>query len=372
MSKLVERRALPQKQKHANNAPKYMVVAAQLRDRIQRRELVAGDRLPSFAELRAQYGVMPTTAERIYSLLESDGMAERRQGSGTFVVEPRKTLTGSIGFVGRASEQKYTPFHALLVEGMQIVAESGQQHLLYMGRSHALDVQACTKVDGMMICNIEDGQEVTKHLPPELPRVSLLNHAPGMTSVVADDYNGARLAIQHLLALGHQRIACLLEKTPSLARRRFVGYSDALLEAGTKDHSRWTRLTNLSSHDKNTDQPYLHWGHEQMRNWLQKGWRESGCTAIFAQNDVAAIGVMQALSEAGVSVPRDISVIGFDGTAICDLVSPRLTAIKVPLTAIGARGMEMLNRQINGEERTAQTIVLPVHLRAGESTAPPA
>lgn len=355
----------------ASDTPKYIAVAAQLRDRIERRELVEGDRLPSFAELRAQYGVMPTTAERIYSLLESDGLAERRQGSGTFVLEPQKMLTGSIGFVGRALEQKYVPFNALLVEGVQQATQRRQQHLLYMGSDHSLDVQACAKVDGVLICNIENSRAVAERLPPELPCVSLLNHAPDLPSVVADDYNGVRLAMQHLLELGHRRIACLLEKTPSLARRRFAGYSDALLEAGIEADPRWMRLANLSPRNKSINQPYLHWGREQMDQWLQKDWGKSGCTAIFAQNDVAAIGVMQALQEAGIRVPEQVSVIGFDGTEICDLIAPRLTAIEVPLAQIGAKGVEILNRQICGEKIEAQTIVLPMRLRAGESTAPP-
>jgi LacI family transcriptional regulator len=106
-----------------------------------------------------------------------------------------------------------------------------------------------------------------------------------------------------------------------------------------------------------------------MKKWLSDGWRETGCTAILAQNDVAAIGVMQILQEEGIRVPDDVSVMGFDGTEICDLVSPRLWSVMLPLAQIGAKAVEILNRQIAGEADAGETILLPLHLRQGESVA---
>jgi len=103
--------------------------------------------------------------------------------------------------------------------------------------------------------------------------------------------------------------------------------------------------------------------------WLREGWLETGCTAILVQNDIAAIGVIQMLQKEGIRVPEQVSVIGFDGTELCDLISPRVSAVALPFEQIGAKAMEMLNQQIAGEQSSPQVIMLPVDLREGESVA---
>jgi len=122
----------------------------------------------------------------------------------------------------------------------------------------------------------------------------------------------------------------------------------------------------------NGAQPYRDWAQKHMREWLRNDWHDSGCTAILVQNEVAAIGVMQILQEEGIKVPQDVSVMGIDGTELCDLVTPRLTAVALPLEQIGIRAMDVLNRQIAGEDLAAESIMLPVSLLPGESVARPA
>ena len=108
-----------------------------------------------------------------------------------------------------------------------------------------------------------------------------------------------------------------------------------------------------------------------MQSWLENDWHELGCTAIVVQNDIAAIGVMQTLQQHAIRVPQDVSVVGFDGTEICDLVVPRLTAVELPLAEVGAKGIEVLARQIAGEEMGEQVIALPMKWREGDSVGPP-
>ncbi len=354
-----------------NGQPRYAVLAQHLRERIAQRELTAGDRLPSFSQLRAEFGATPTTAERVYGLLEQEGLVERRQGSGTYVIEQKKTLTGNIGFIGSMQpKRRQDAFTAQILQGVQQEIEEQRQHLLYMGTDYALKLQAAKKVDAVLICNVEGVEAVMEQLPASLPRVSLFIVAPGITSVVADDHGGAKLAVQHLLGAGHRRIACLMEKIPSIARRRSAGYFDAMLTAGIEPDEAWVRLTPTVPRGDGK-QPYLNWGRAEMRDWLREGWTETGCTAIVVQNEVGAIGVMQVLQEEGIEVPEQVSVIGFDGTEICDLVVPRLTAVELPLAEIGAKGVEVLVHQLAGDERVEQVIVLPMKLREGDSTAPP-
>jgi len=351
---------------------KYQQLAARLRQQILRKELQSGDRLPSYMELRKEYGVTLSTVERVYGLLENEGLVERRHGSGTFVAEPQNRLTGTLGFIGGAlANQQHNPFDTLIMEGVQQAVESQRQHLLYMGTDYSLNLQGCEKVDGVLICNIEDSATVSNRLPILMPRVSLLTVADGMSSVVADDYRGAKAAVKYLLELGHRRIACLMEKQPSIARSRFAGYLDAMEESDLDADSRWANRATVNAKSMGTAQPYLAWARIHMTKWLQQDWSELGCTAILVQNEVAAIGVMQILQENDIKVPQDISVMGFDGTETCNLITPSLMAMALPLEQIGRKAVEVLNRQIAHEHSAEEVIMLPMSLRQGGSVAPP-
>lgn len=351
--------------------PKYVQLADHLRDLIRDGELKVGDRLPSYAEMYRQFGATPATAQRVCDLLEQEQLIERRGGSGVYVTQPDRDLTGNIGFISSdAYEALKTPVHIHLMEGVRRKLEFGRQHLLYLGGVDSWDTEACNKVDGVLIFNSEETPEILRKLPPYLPRISVLTIVEGVTCVGTDEFGGARMAVRHLLDLGHRRIACLMEKFPSEARRRYAGYCDALQEAEIDVDSGWIRLTEnvCKLGEKNTtEHPYRDWAHQQMNAWLREGWQKMGCTAIFVQNDVAALGVIQVLQKEGIRVPEQVSVMGFDGTEICDLISPRITAVALPFEQIGAKAMEMLNQQIAGEQSSSQVIMLPIGLRQGES-----
>lgn len=370
MELIEEKRAKPENSK--GSQPRYVLLVEALRLQILNRELQAGDRLPSFAEFRSQHGVTLTTTEKVYGLLEQEGLIERRHGVGTFVAQPKRSTTGNIGLIIHKHHQLHLdPFTTHLQNGIQRGIDENRYHLLHMGNDHELKVEATRKVDGILICNIEAAEGFYDQLSPNQPRVSLLIVAPGITSIVPDDYEGGRQAVSYLMAAGHRRIACLMEKLPSIPRRRFTGYHDAMIDAGCEPDESWMRRTGAVPKGEVNEQTYLNWGREQMRDWLSNGWFGTGCTAIVVQNEVAAIGVMQVLQEAGISVPQQVSVIGFDGTEVCDLVVPRLTAIELPLADVGYKGIEILARQIAGEKMGEQVIVLPMKLREGDSVAPP-
>jgi LacI family transcriptional regulator len=80
---------------------------------------------------------------------------------------------------------------------------------------------------------------------------------------------------------------------------------------------------------------------------------------------------MQALQQVGIDVPGQVSVMGFDGTQLCELSSPRLSTIALPLEDIGKQAVELLNRQIAGEPALGQAVMLPCNLREGDSLARP-
>lgn len=353
--------------------PKYQVLADQLRLQISRGELQPGHRLPSFSEIGATHRVTLTTVKRVYDLLEKEGLIERQQGRGTFVREQKRVLTGNIGIIGTTDiRYRQGQYYTQILSGIEEYLSQQGQHLLFLGENTNVDEDLTEKIDGFLMCDVEFHDEKVKQLSTRFPCVSMFSKYDAVSNVVADDHEGAKAAVRYMMELGHRRIACLMEQELFISCQRYAGYQAALNEGGVAAKSEWARLTSIAF--ASTASPsYLEWGRTQMKQWLQEGWRELGCTAILVQNDKAAIGVMQALQEEGIVVPDQVSIMGFDGTDLCDYATPRMTSMKVPLAKVGYTAAQVLHEQIQAQghvgQRDARTIMLPMSLRPGNSVA---
>jgi len=359
-------------------------VVDEIRLQIGAGTLKPGDRLLSYNEMRDQYGVHSVAVQRVYAQLASDGLIVREKGRGTFVSGllgnlpspepfheptvtpevPRATRTGIIGVAGKGfAFKEYSPYWVTLLGGIrEICDEAGHQILLLDFRSN----KGWEKADGILLCDWSN--DLTKQwLPPQMPCVSVLVPCDNVVSVYADDYSGGRGATEHLLGLGHRRIAYLRSADAFVSGRRYAGYSDALRAAGIQANAQWNRqLDGQFDYGARFTQR----GREAMRRWLRTGWDTLGCTAILTQNDETATGVIEALREEGLSVPTDVSVIGFDGVVPPEFGSQRLTTMSVPLEEIGKTAMQMLLRQMEGVAVGQQHRVFSIPLRPGQSTAP--
>ena len=374
MSSLLE---YPEKNENSVT-PKYQMLAERLRQRIAAGELQPGDRLPTFAEMRSENNVTSSTVERMYGVLEQDGLIERQPRRGLFVAEPKRVLTGNIGIRGNTHlGMQLEFFYSRLNHGLQEAADRHGRRLLWQKTPYNND--NIRDVDGLLLSGHPAGtnNNIVRLKPAYMPAVSLFILAEGINSVVVDDYGAAKIAARHLLELGHHRIACFMNHiihTPQIPRNRIAGYQDALQEAGIIFDPRWLRQVHypeISLPESVTrHQSLLQWSREQMQIWLEEGWRDLGCTAILAQNDHIAIGIMQVLQEANIDVPGEVSVMGFDGTELCDHTTPRLSSVQLPLEQIGSRAVDLLVEQIENGQPEEQIIVLPAKLRAGASTAP--
>lgn len=346
---------------------KYQRLTESLREQIQSGRLQPEDRLPSFSEMRAQHGATPTTVERVYSLLERDGLVKREKGRGVFVATPAQLpANGVIGIVGLQNSYTLHPWGLHLLEGIRQVAQTAEKELLLVHRISLEPDLKWEKVDGVL--NLEPTtQIVTPYLPPGMPFVSALTRAKGHSSVVVDETGGVREAVQYLLDLGHRKIGYLIQNSMVHApflRPRIMAYREALQIAGIEADSRWLR--NMDGRFS-----YRECGSRDMKRWLADNWRELGCTALLVQNDDTAIGVMQALQEAGIQVPGDVSVVGFDSTEISEYCTPHLTSIKVPLHDVGAQAMQLLLQLMQGEPLQPTTYELPTGLVVRASTTAP-
>lgn len=346
--------------------PKYLHIYEDILRKIQTGDLKPGDQLPSFSQLRASHQAMPATAERAYARLESENLVVRRARRGVYVAPREKSLTGNIGFVWHSLVQSPDPdspyMHTLLSGVREGCQEFGVQ-LLLVDDSEAANPQ---KTDGLLL-HCDKLEAYAMGIPAQVPYVLLARRAEGVTTVTSDDFGGGKLAVAHLIEKGHRRIACLMEEMLDEPTQRTAGYRVALQEAGIELDPRWLNHGKMIDWADITS--YVDWGRRHMQAWLDSNWAELGCTAIFAQNDHTAIGVMQALQEAGIDVPGQVSVIGFDGISVCDMVRPRLTSIKVPLHQIGREAVKALCEQIQQGQPSTRNISLPVALRPGDSVA---
>lgn len=356
--------------------PKYVRLANDFRRRLKAGELVPGQQLPSFNVMQAEHGVAQATLVQMYSLLERDGLIIRTKGRGTFVAEPRpQQASGIVGvLMHEASHQN--PYYAATLQGIQGAAHNYGLSILLITDPGVL---ADAKIDGLITYYISE--EHIGQLPPGLSRISLILPRKDMGSVTADDYEGSRQATEHLVSLGHRRISFLTigcqKNSDMTSLKRFAAYRDVLEAHGIEASSQWAHplygpWTPRHENDLRKN------GYMKMVEWLQEGWRDLGCTAIMAQNDEVAVGIIEALEEVGLRVPHDVSVVGFDGTVMADFFRPRLTTVVVPLQEIGRTGVDQLGRMIrhplNGVEDAEGGhvhIVLPAQLRIGDSTASP-
>ena len=359
----------------AQTQPRYQRLTDEMRRQVQQGVLRPGDRLPSISELRASHGFSKSTIERAHVLLEQEGLVVREHGRGTFVTQPKAQRTGVIGFCSGGFTQTFSPFWIHLMEGIEQAARDSNVQIQLLRDDAAI---GWDKVNGVLV-NGTWPKIPARCIAPDLPFVSLFAPAQiigsqaecervrsSMTTIGVDYYTGMRQATEHLLALGHKRIAYLNNgvNDTRIYPHRLAGYHDALREAGLRFNAKW--LCCMSK--PGLALYFMPVGRQTMKAWIEDDWKTLGCTALLAHNDEVAWGAVEALREAGVRVPEDVSVVGYDGTEVADCCTPALTTVKIPLQRIGAKGVEILQKRIEGQSCEPE-ITIPTKLRVAGSTA---
>jgi DNA-binding LacI/PurR family transcriptional regulator len=216
------------------------------------------------------------------------------------------------------------------------------------------------QADGVVMIPTGSTKKALKPLRQALiPTVVLEHDHPDTHCIVIDDLRGGRLATQYLLELGHRRIG-LIKREPSsaLSYLRAVGYRKALEEAGIDPDPTLVIESKAG----------LAGGYASMQQMLAL---PNPPTAVFTHNDVLATGAMRAVQDAGLVVPDDISVVGYDDTASSAYLNPPLTTVKFPVAEMGRRAGQIILELARQEgDVPAQTLTLPVELIVRASTAP--
>ena len=196
-----------------------------------------------------------------------------------------------------------------------------------------LDVLAQKRVDGVIVASTTDDERMSQHLArTALPMVLIDRDITGLDRpcVQTDHVLGGMIATQHLLELGHTRIACI--GGPELlhsSERRIDGWREALLRARLP-----AELLVYGDFSVNG-------GYQAMQRVLAKA-GEQIPTAVFACNDLMAIGALRALHEAGLHAPEDVSVVGYDDIELADYIRPALTSVAQPVKTMAEQALARL------------------------------
>jgi len=232
-----------------------------------------------------------------------------------------------------------------------------------------LQVLAERRIDGLIV--VSTGQDAT--LPTQLAGLQVptvlvdreveIDEQPG-DLVETAHMQGGLLATQHLLTLGHRRIACI--HGPAGLRpseQRIAGWRSALAAAGCEHGDALLWNGHFTSQG----------GHDAMQAMLAAHADAASAppTAVFVCNDLMAMGALCAAHERGLRVPESLALVGFDDIELAAFTSPPLTTVAQPKLRIGALAVEMLLERIDGRRQAARQVMLQPELRVRASTAAP-
>ena len=232
------------------------------------------------------------------------------------------------------------------------------------GESVCLDQLMHNRVAGIVAIpssNVAEQDHYQSVLDSGVQIVVLDRCLPGLKvpQFVGDDYSAARVAAEHLISLGHKRIAHLaIPQTSHAGRERAKGFEDAMQEAGLRTNPAWVVETLLQDEH----------GASAMAQLLK---RKDPPTAVIARHDITAVGAMRTIRAAGMSVPEDISVVGGGDIWCGDMLTVPLTTVHHPFERMTGLATKALLDMLTGVYVEPEITVLEVNLVVRSSSAPP-
>ncbi len=320
--------------------------------------------------------VSPDTRERIVRLAEE--LDYTPSASARTLVTQRSHVVGVFLDTGEGHPDLQHPFfHEVLVGVQETAGQQGFDLLLFAteqpgnGYGRHNYVKRCRhhNVDGVILMGVDHHDEEVRRLTAStIPTIGVdvqLLGGRATSYVSSDNAAGGRLAVDHLAALGHRRIATIHGPTETLAGLdRLKGYREALQEHGLAYRDEYVVQGDF----------YVDSGHAAAARLLDL---EEPPTAIVAASDLMAVGAIRAAAERDLLAPRDLSVIGFDDIMLAAHLQPGLTTLrqdKAGLGAAAARAVLALAGTERGDgagETAPEPTTLPVELVVRGTTTPP-
>ncbi|MCA2225952.1 LacI family transcriptional regulator [Nonomuraea sp. NEAU-L178] len=312
--------------------------------------------------IRNGYGVSEAMRDRVKRAI--DELGYRPQAAA-------RALRGRSYTIGVLMRHIGIPFYAEIMTGLvEQLTEPGYQAIMIQGGTHdktekrALDALIDRQVDGILMIAPLVGRTQLEQVAREIPTLVLGRHdrSPAYDSIVDDDRTGSELVMEHLIARGHRRIGHITFRqehgrpADQMPRIRAETYERVMRDHGLADEIA-VAATSYSEEG----------GYRGARELLSRSPRP---TAIFAGSDEAALGVLAALHEDGLSVPGDMSVAGYDNTRLAAHPHIALTTVNQDGDVMGRTAGRLLLERIEGRTSAAHFSVIP-RLVVRRSTASP-
>lgn len=303
--------------------------------------------------------VHPRTAERIRKIAVESGYRPSAVARGLLTQRTR-----NIGLVVTSIAD---PFTSEVASGFEQTAND-LGYCVILADSNAdpdrerkiVEAFAERRLDGIVVTSSRVGALYTPVLEEmRVPIVLVNNQHPGSFthSVTIRNQAGSRIAVEHLIALGHKRIAYIGDRFGYLSdTERLAGYRDALKHAGIRFQQ---DLVSQGDGKPEAAQRAM----ERLLNLPERP------TAVFCYNDMSALGAMRVIRQCGLGIPADVSVVGFDDLFLSNYTDPPLTTMRQPMRKMGQLAMEHLVRLIDREESEVR-VELDAELVVRASTGP--
>lgn len=328
-------------------------------------------------DVAQQAGVHPATASRALNLetrlLVSEQTASRVLAAAAELGYQPNTVARSLrtrrsNTIGVLIPDLTNPLFPPIVRGLADRLES-HGYVALIGNTDGDDARGRRVFEQMGARHVDGYVLATAHLQDPLIDDAVRSGVPvvlmnriaaddSFPSVTVDNEAGVRLAVQHLLALGHRDIACIagpLDVSTGLARYR--GFRSAMTDAGLEMADDRLAFARSFSIDE---------GYRCARQILAA---RDGCTAVAAGNDMLAVGCYRALDEAGLSCPDDMSVVGFNDMPFIDMLRPPLTTVTFSHQQLGAQAADLLIERLNGSTGPNKIVYVVPELIIRGSTA---
>lgn len=351
--------------------PKYLQAQRILTEAISDGMLPAGSKLPSTKAIGQLINVSLITAHKALDELAEAGLLRREAGRGTFVrddvqVSSPATRQLVIGLALDARANLNDFYHSSILNGLRQAAGRDSEQIEFYFQDHLRPPRRRAGSVGMICIHPAlEAETQVERLAERVPTVVLGgSFSDGRVSCVdCDNRGGAADAVRYLHELGHRRILIMSGPTSlSNSRDRVEGALDAMKELGLEAAASDVLVSGDSVIVDADTQAKLH-------NLLRARERP---TAILAGGYFLALAAMHAARQVGLSIPEDVSVVGFDDPEAAPLLNPPLTTLRQPLAVMADTAFRLLLDRIAGGAPETGSVMLPIQLVVRETAGPPA
>jgi len=355
-------------------SPIYEQLAARIRKLISEGDYQAGQMLGSEHELARRENISRMTVRRASEMLVHEGLLERRPGKGLFVRHTGGTTTRLVQVI--AGNLQWVPGMEISRGAQTVARQRGIQIQLYDAHGDMeLDVAVLRQLPSglaagaivMSLHNPTFNEAVYELKVKGFPFVLVDQRLQDIevTSVTADNRSGGYQVGKAILELGHRRVAYIGDLFATTARDRLVGFQDAHADAGLPFNR--SLVVDLPV----GKDPLGDWSACVTAATKDLMSRPAPPTALFCSCDAVARSASRALMGMGIRIPQDVSLVGFDDDPLAEWLTPALTTVRQPFSAMGQAAIEALCKRMANPAAAVEHLVLPVALVRRASLAAP-